>query len=160
MGFIITSAANSKAFVKVALVVALLPAFPALGQTAKHDGQQAVITVTAQAELSRLGCYQMKVDGRWGHGSRTALSNYYAAKRVKPGALVPSAALVEKLKSESRLICNTSTTARKVTNPQVDSARAAEYRLNKSDAKALHKASLSAVRREGLLKSLLSPGSF
>lgn len=40
---------------------------PALGDLAAAD-----VTSAAQSELRRLGCYEAKVDGKWGHKSRAA----------------------------------------------------------------------------------------
>lgn len=59
----------------------------------------------AQAELQRLGCYHMKVDGSWGNGSRTALTSYFLAKRQVPDTLEPTAALVQQLRGESKVVC-------------------------------------------------------
>ncbi|HMO71523.1 MAG TPA: caspase family protein [Paracoccaceae bacterium] len=60
---------------------------------------------SAQAELQRLGCYHMKVDGSWGNGSRTALTSYFLAKRQVPDTLEPTAALVQQLRAEGKVVC-------------------------------------------------------
>ncbi len=59
----------------------------------------------AQAELARLGCYHMKVDGSWGPGSRTALTSYFLAKRQVPDSLEPTPALIRQLQAEGKVVC-------------------------------------------------------
>ncbi len=59
----------------------------------------------AQAELRRLGCYRMKVDGDWGKGSRTALTSYFLSKKQVPTSLEPTVELVARLKTESKVVC-------------------------------------------------------
>jgi hypothetical protein len=58
-----------------------------------------------QTELKRVGCYQMVVDGDWGKGSMTALTSYFLAKKVVPDSLEPTAALFDRLSSESKVVC-------------------------------------------------------
>ncbi|SDX63208.1 caspase family protein [Litoreibacter albidus] len=58
-----------------------------------------------QSELSRLGCYRMRVDGDWGNGSRRALTSYFLNKRIVPESLEPSLPLLRQLKSEGKVIC-------------------------------------------------------
>jgi hypothetical protein len=60
---------------------------------------------SVQAELKRVGCYQMGVDGDWGKGSRTALTSYYLAKKVIPDTLEPTEALYGTLKAEKNVVC-------------------------------------------------------
>lgn len=63
------------------------------------------LAMAVQTELKRVGCYQMKVDGSWGKGSRTALTSYFLAKRQVPDSLEPTEALYAMLKSESKVVC-------------------------------------------------------
>lgn len=58
-----------------------------------------------QAELLRVGCYRMAVDGNWGKGSRTALTSYFLAKHVVPTSLEPSAELFASLSGETKVVC-------------------------------------------------------
>lgn len=58
-----------------------------------------------QAELKRVGCYQMKVDGSWGKGSRTALTSYFLAKRKVPVSLEPNELLFASLQVEDKVVC-------------------------------------------------------
>lgn len=58
-----------------------------------------------QTELRRVGCYQMRVDGSWGKGSRTALTSYFLAKRKVPDSLEPTAALLDTLSVEDKVVC-------------------------------------------------------
>jgi len=60
---------------------------------------------SVQAELKRVGCYQMGVDGDWGRGSRTALTSYFLAKKVVPDSLNPTEALYSSLKLEKNVVC-------------------------------------------------------
>jgi hypothetical protein len=63
------------------------------------------LALVVQTELKRVGCYQMKVDGSWGKGSRTALTSYFLAKRLVPDSLEPTEALYAALKTESKVVC-------------------------------------------------------
>lgn len=65
----------------------------------------AALAKSVQAELKRVGCYQMKVDGSWGKGSRTALTSYFLAKRKVPDSLEPTDALYGSLKAEDKVVC-------------------------------------------------------
>jgi len=65
----------------------------------------AVLKKAVQSELRRLGCYQMRVDGDWGKGSRTALTSYYLAKKIVPTTLEPTEALYAALKADSNVVC-------------------------------------------------------
>jgi Caspase domain len=58
-----------------------------------------------QADLRRVGCYQMAVDGSWGKGSRTALTSYYLAKKIVPKSLEPTEELQASLAAESKVVC-------------------------------------------------------
>ncbi|WP_298262200.1 caspase family protein [uncultured Litoreibacter sp.] len=58
-----------------------------------------------QTELSRLGCYRMRIDGDWGNGSRRALTSYFLNKRIVPESLEPSVPLLRQLKSEGSVVC-------------------------------------------------------
>ena len=65
----------------------------------------AELAKAVQAELKRVGCYQMRVDGSWGKGSRTALTSYFLAKRNVPLSLEPTDALYDTLRSEDKVVC-------------------------------------------------------
>ncbi|HSF65663.1 MAG TPA: peptidoglycan-binding domain-containing protein, partial [Paracoccaceae bacterium] len=59
-----------------------------------------------QAELKRLGCYRLAVDGDWGNGSRSALRRYYDAKKeAVPEDLEPTEALWRQLGTEKDGLC-------------------------------------------------------
>ena len=58
-----------------------------------------------QTELRRVGCYQMRVDGSWGKGSRTALTSYFLAKHKVPDSLEPTAVLLDTLAVEDKVVC-------------------------------------------------------
>jgi hypothetical protein len=59
-----------------------------------------------QTELKRIGCYNMRIDGDWGNGSRRALTAYM--ERANPAlaeGLEPTAALYQALLVEPEGIC-------------------------------------------------------
>ena len=60
-----------------------------------------------QAELKRVGCYRMPVDGDWGNGSRTAVRRYFDAKNavVTDADLEPTEALWRGLNAETGQVC-------------------------------------------------------
>ena len=58
-----------------------------------------------QAELTRIGCYAMKVDGQWGNGSRNAMRTYYEAKKLPEGEVEPTEAVFLALKAEPEKTC-------------------------------------------------------
>lgn len=64
-----------------------------------------IMASDVQTELSRLGCYRMRIDGDWGNGSRRALTSYFLNKRIVPESLEPSLPLLRQLKSEGKVIC-------------------------------------------------------
>ncbi len=66
---------------------------------------EADLAKAVQAELKRVGCYQITVDGDWGKGSRTALTSYFLAKKIVPTTLEPTAALFGQLSAESTVVC-------------------------------------------------------
>ncbi|MGB3278631.1 MAG: hypothetical protein WBA92_05495, partial [Pseudorhodobacter sp.] len=148
---------KTRTFVKSAVVLSFLAAFPAASEAQSADRQKAQLARTAQIELSRLGCYKMKVDGQWGLGSRRALATYYSAKRSSNGNQEPTPQLIGQLGKERRAVC-TSNVGRvaalspSANRPKVDVARAAKSRLNQPN--------VSNGIRIRLLKSLLNPGSF
>lgn len=157
MAISITNLSKTRTFVKSAVVLSFLAAFPAASEAQSADRQKAQLARTAQIELSRLGCYKMKVDGQWGLGSRRALATYYSAKRSSNGNQEPTPQLIGQLGKERRAVC-TSNVGRvaalspSANRPKVDVARAAKSRLNQPN--------VSNGIRIRLLKSLLNPGSF
>lgn len=58
-----------------------------------------------QTELSRLGCYRMRIDGDWGKGSRVSLFRYFAARKIATDQLEPSNSLLRRLKSDNEVAC-------------------------------------------------------
>lgn len=58
-----------------------------------------------QAELKRIGCYGMAVDGDWGNGSRNAMRQYYKAKGSAEGEVEPTEAVFLALSAEPEKTC-------------------------------------------------------
>ncbi|HSF92686.1 MAG TPA: hypothetical protein VLA51_10850 [Paracoccaceae bacterium] len=126
--------------VKTAFVLSLLALVPTVVDARNPDRQLSALARMAQTELSRLGCYRLKVDGQWGRGSREALSVYYSAKVNQSGSLYPTEQLVAQLGRERTAVC-------------VDrNAQPTTFATRGLTGK-------SAIE-ERLLKSLLNPGSF
>jgi hypothetical protein len=118
----------------------------------------------AQAELKRVGCYQLTVDGAWGRGSRTALTSYFLAKRQVPDSLEPTAELISQLKLESSVVCavrvsSVAASVRAKAVTQVKEREEAEgvRRVNKSTGRVIN--APKVVKKE-MKKGLLSPGGF
>ena len=65
------------------------------------------LPLAIQGELQRIGCYAMSVDGDWGNGSRKAMGQYYAAKKVDPGEVEPTAEVYLALAQEPVKTCET-----------------------------------------------------
>ncbi len=117
----------------------------------------------AQAELSRLGCYRMTVDGAWGRGSRTALTSYFLAKRQVPDSLEPSVALVEQLKREGQVVCEVQVARAKVVVGKTKPILAKAVQAKATNT-VVRKAApgRTAVTKEVAKKEIkkISPGSF
>lgn len=64
------------------------------------------LPLAIQGELLRIGCYAMAVDGDWGNGSRKAMTQYYAAKKVEPGEVEPTEAVYRALAAEPVKTCD------------------------------------------------------
>lgn len=64
------------------------------------------LPLAIQGELQRIGCYAMAVDGDWGNGSRKAMAQYYAAKKLDPGAVEPTAEVYLALAAEPVNTCD------------------------------------------------------
>ena len=64
------------------------------------------LPLAVQGELLRIGCYAMAVDGDWGNGSRKAMAQYYAAKKVDPGEVEPTAEVYRALAAEPVKTCD------------------------------------------------------
>jgi hypothetical protein len=64
------------------------------------------LPLAVQTELQRIGCYAMAVDGDWGNGSRKAMAQYYAAKKVKPAETEPTAEVYLALAQEPVKTCD------------------------------------------------------
>jgi hypothetical protein len=123
-----------------ALLAAIDPAL------AEDGAGQAVpiedLARVTQAELKRVGCYQMGVDGSWGKGSRTALTSYFLAKKIVPKSLEPSAELLASLQAESKVVCavrvaKSAVKTGKRTQPPVEEA--SSERVGKVDVKSKKK---------------------
>ncbi|MDF1871960.1 caspase family protein [Vannielia sp.] len=63
------------------------------------------LSIAVQTELSRLGCYRMRIDGDWGKGSRVSLFRYYAARKIATDKLEPSNGLLNALKTDQEVAC-------------------------------------------------------
>lgn len=119
----------------------------------------------AQAELRRLGCYHMKVDGAWGNGSRTALTSYFLAKRQVPDTLEPTPALVAQLRGEGKVVCEVRVAKAVVPGrtkailPQTDAAPQAKRAGQRNPATGRVIAT-EEQRKTEIKKGLMSPGSF
>jgi hypothetical protein len=118
----------------------------------------------AQAELKRLGCYQLAVDGSWGNGSRTALTSYFLAKRSVPDTLEPTAALVAQLKLETKVVCEVRVA--KVYVPGKTKAilpavqEKAVGKAGTRNPKTNRVVATTEERKQGIKKTLLNPGGF
>ncbi len=134
-----TRFSKTNAVLKAAFVFSLLTAIPTAGAARNVDPNYTALARTAQAELSRLGCYRMKVDGQWGRGSREALAIYYSNTYSRNAGLHPTEQLVARLGREEAPVCADR------------SYRSIRSMRNDAESKAIE------VR---LLKSLLNPGSF
>jgi uncharacterized caspase-like protein len=125
---------------------------PSLVEEEKPEELPADLAMAAQTELKRLGCYQMRVDGDWGRGSRTALTSYFLAKRAVPDSLEPTAALVEQLMREDKVVCTVRVATAKPragTKPEETVA----VKEKKKQAKAVE-------TKKKITKSLIGVGSF
>jgi hypothetical protein len=71
-----------------------------------------------QEQLARLGCYRSTVDGDWGPGSAKALLRYFATKKEAPDNLDPNAALLAKLSSEEKVVCQRTESDKTATKPK------------------------------------------
>lgn len=96
-----------------------------------------------QAELKRVGCYQMAVDGSWGKGSRTALTSYFLAKKKVPDSLEPSAELAGLLKAEPKVVCEV-----RVASSAVKTGKRAKV-VQKSETSSVEKASVKSKKKTG-----------
>jgi len=119
----------------------------------------------AQTELRRLGCYHMGIDGSWGPGSRTALTSYFLAKRSVPDSLEPTAALIEALKGETKVVCEVRV-AKAVVKGKTQAilpakaepaARKDTRRVNQQTGRVVV---TQTERKTNIKKGLLNPGSF
>jgi len=110
----------------------------------------------AQAELKRLGCYQMRVDGEWGRGSQTALTSYFLAKKMVPDSLDPTPALLTQLQGESKVVCTVRVATVAPSKPRVPAA-AAEAPATSNGKKARKAAAPAPVaqRVEKALKTTI-----
>lgn len=129
------------------------------------DEDPRALARAAQAELKRLGCYQMAVDGSWGNGSRTALTSYFLAKRSVPDTLEPTPALIAQLKLETKVVCEVRVA--KVFVPGKTKAilpavkeQAAAARPGARKPAANRVAATPQQTKSGLKSNLLNPGGF
>jgi hypothetical protein len=116
------------------------------------------LAASVQGELKRLGCYQMRVDGDWGRGSRNALTSYFLAKKRVPDTLDPTPALYSNLQAESKVVCTVRVaTAKPKGNaaPKKTATKAAETR------KSAQKAAAAKVEKKKEIKKVgMGVGSF
>jgi hypothetical protein len=128
------------------------------------DENPKVLAREAQAELRRLGCYQLAVDGSWGNGSRTALTSYFLAKRSVPDSLEPTAALVAQLKLETKVVCEVRVAKvyvpgkTKAILPAVQEKAAGK--AGTRNPKTNRVVATTEERKSGIKKTLLNPGGF
>lgn len=92
--------------------LAVLNGVPVLGAGTVGNPSAAVAIPPAaelpraiQAELERINCYAMRVDGQWGNGSRNAMRTYYKAKSLPEGEVEPTEAVYLALKAEPEKTC-------------------------------------------------------
>jgi hypothetical protein len=64
------------------------------------------LKATVQRELLRLGCYDAKVDGRWGRKSEAAVAKFNERSGGNWGAATPSAKLAKALRGAPDGLCN------------------------------------------------------
>ncbi|MGQ0565995.1 MAG: caspase family protein [Gemmobacter sp.] len=121
---------------------------------------------TIQAELARLGCYRMKVDGSWGKGSRTALTSYFLSKKQVPTSLEPTADLVWQLQRESQVVCAVQVARARVVPgktkailPQKAAATSTGTKT-KFKPKAGRTAKTQQETKKSISKSLMGAGNF
>ena len=124
---------------------------PSLVEEEKPAELPADLAMAAQTELKRLGCYQMRVDGDWGKGSKTALTSYFLAKRSVPDTLDPTAALVEQLMREDKVVCEVRVATVAPRTPKAEETVA--VKTAKKKAKAVE-------TKKKITKSLIGVGSF
>jgi hypothetical protein len=122
------------------------------------------LAILAQTELRRVGCYQLKIDGDWGRGSRTALTSYFLAKRTVPDSLEPTEELVTQLTKETNVVCavRVSRVAPSVRAKAKATVKATQESETKRKINPVTKRKINApakVKKE-MKKSLLGSGSF
>jgi hypothetical protein len=122
----------------------------------------ADISREVQAELKRLGCYRMTVDGAWGRGSRTALTSYFLAKKKVPDTLEPTAELLASLRAETKVVCEV-----QVARATVVPGKTKAILPTKASADVVVKnpgagrtAKTKEETKKGLKAGMLNPGSF
>ncbi|MGB3280219.1 MAG: caspase family protein [Pseudorhodobacter sp.] len=124
------------------------------------------LAILAQTELRRVGCYQLKIDGDWGKGSRTALTSYFLAKRTVPDSLEPTEELVAQLTKETNVICavrvsrvapSVRAKAKATVKASQESEAAAKRKINPVTKRKIN--APAKVKKE-MKKSLLGSGSF
>lgn len=146
-----------------ALLAAIDPRLLDTGEITLDESPKALAR-EAQAELKRLGCYQLAVDGSWGNGSRTALTSYFLAKRSVPDTLEPTPALVAQLKLESKVVCEVRVA--KVYVPGKTKAilpavqEKAVGKAGTRNPKTNRVVATTEERKSGIKKTLLNPGGF
>lgn len=106
------------------------------------------LAAAVQGELKRVGCYQMKVDGSWGKGSRTALTSFYLAKRIVPDSLEPTQELFDLIQKEKKVVCEVRVATSAV------KAGTSVVQTKKADAKASSGADGIKGRKTGSKKPL------
>ncbi len=121
---------------------------------------------TIQAELARLGCYRMTVDGSWGKGSRTALTSYFLARKLVPTSLEPSGELVSQLQRESKVVCAVQVARAKIVPGKTRAILPVKASVQRKDVpknfkpKAGRVAKTTTERKKSIKKSLMGSGGF
>ena len=61
--------------------------FADIVESGLFDPEDAALAIVIQTELQRMDCYEMRIDGLFGPGSKEAVRRYYAARDIEAPAL-------------------------------------------------------------------------
>ena len=79
--------------------------FSQLIEAGAFDPAPATLAFAIQSELTRMNCYTLGIDGRWGGGSEAALRRYYAEIGETPENLAPTLASFHKMLLRDDVTC-------------------------------------------------------
>jgi uncharacterized caspase-like protein len=102
------------------------------------------LALAIQGELKRVGCYQMKVDGDWGKGSKTALTSYYLAKKIVPKTLEPTPDLFAGLQTETKVVCEV-----RVAKSAVKTGKRAQVVLEAESSDSVERTPITSKKKTG-----------